>query len=815
MKDTMALNRNSNRSTVKQAGRSSSFRQRRELGFQELEARHLLATLVVNSTADGPVDLTDSVVTLRDAVSIANDSVGADTIAFDPSVFADSDASLIRLTAGELEITDTLTIDGSTGVEVTVTGDKDGDDVTVSGSITDVAGSFGGIAGAADDLLDDNSRVLNFSSLTGDLSLESVTVTGGRTTKRGSAESGGGILFGSSGQLTLTNSTLSGNSTSGSEASGGGIYSNSGAVTLIRSTLSGNSISGSFNSGGGIRTDSGAVSLTDSVLSGNSTRGYRGPGGGIYTESGSVSLVRSMLTGNSTDRFNGSGGGIHSRSGAVSLSSSTLSGNRTFGDSARGGGIFAGSGAVTLTSSTVSGNSTYGYITNNGGGIFAGSGVSLTSSTVSGNSAGGNGGGIVAYSGAVSLTSSTVRGNSAGRTAGGIFVRDLSTDPSFTIENSIIAGNVDNLTSPIFETAPDFLPDPDSTLTINYSLIGATDLVIGGAGNQVGTLAAPIDPLLGPLTDNGGPTQTHALLPDSPAINAGNDSVNQAEDQRGLSRNVNGVDIGAFELQVDAPPIVTSFTRDEGDVLDRPDLLSTISVSFDLDVSVSADDLVIRNDTLGGSLVDTSALLFNYDGQTRTATWDFSNLTLDAAFYSFELTGDIVSVEGNVSLEGNADGTAGGSYIEPVYVAITGDANLDGKVDVLGDGFLLVENLGTSGGVTWAQGDFNGDDRADVLSDGFVLVGHLGQSVVPPSTAFATASAMSKTAGPSAFTSFERTESKQPNVVLFDVAQEEDDQVVAVVQREAIEAATPDLAGDQARDDVFASKFADADLFWA
>jgi hypothetical protein len=152
-----------------------------------------------------------------------------------------------------------------------------------------------------------------------------------------------------------------------------------------------------------------------------------------------------MLTGNSTDRFNGSGGGIHSRSGAVSLSSSTLSGNRTFGDSARGGGIFAGSG------------------------------VSLTSSTVSGNSAGGNGGGIVAYSGAVSLTSSTVRGNSAGRTAGGIFVRDLSTDPSFTIENSIIAGNVDNLTSPIFETAPDFLPDPDSTLTINYSLIGATD----------------------------------------------------------------------------------------------------------------------------------------------------------------------------------------------------------------------------------------------------------------------------------------------------------------------------------------------------
>ena len=113
---------------------------------------------------------------------------------------------MIRLTEGELEITETLTIDGSTGFDVTVTGDASGDDVTLAGNITDVVASFGGTAGALEDLLDDNSRVLNFSALTGDLSLEGLTLTGGRTTADNqlisgqgfeSTHSGGGIHFAS------------------------------------------------------------------------------------------------------------------------------------------------------------------------------------------------------------------------------------------------------------------------------------------------------------------------------------------------------------------------------------------------------------------------------------------------------------------------------------------------------------------------------------------------------------------------------------------------------------------------------------------
>ena len=84
-------------------------------------------------------------------------------------------------------------------------------------------------------MLDDNTRVLNFSAATGDLTLAGLTLTGGRTT--GFDLEGGGILFDSDGTLTLTGSTVSGNSTAGNGADGGGIQTFSGAVTLASSTI--------------------------------------------------------------------------------------------------------------------------------------------------------------------------------------------------------------------------------------------------------------------------------------------------------------------------------------------------------------------------------------------------------------------------------------------------------------------------------------------------------------------------------------------------------------------------------------------------
>ena len=378
---------------------------------------------------------------LREAIEIANERSGADTITFASNVFTGGDNSVIRLTQGELVITDSLSIDGSSVSDVVITGDASNDDIRVSGTnITDVAASFGETAGDSDDLLDDNSRVLNFSGSTGYLTLSGLTITGGRTTSN--FEAGGGIRFDSDGALSLLQSTISGNSSA---------------------------------FGGGIVTDSGSVSLSNSTISGNSS---------TY------------------------GGGILTNYGAVSLSNSTLSGNSSGAD---GGGIFT----------------------------FLGS-VSLSNSTITGNSASGEGGGI------------------------GLRADDFNDGGRLTLHNSIVAGNTDD------GTAPDVLAvgDVANDLIVENSLIGNTTgsgiTSATGTGNILNQSA-----LLGSLADNGGPTLTHALLPGSQAINAGNndlaldiDNVVLTTDQRGETFDrirFGTVDIGAFESSfvAEAAPVVT------------------------------------------------------------------------------------------------------------------------------------------------------------------------------------------------------------------------------------------------------------------
>ncbi len=177
------------------------------------------------------------------------------------------------------------------------------------------------------------------------------------------------------------------------------------------------------------------------------------------------------------------------------------------------------------------------------------------------------------------------------------------------------------------------------------------------------------------------------------------------------------------------PPVVQSvvINGSSGQALDRPDLVNSFVAAFDVDVSVGAGDLTIRNDTLGGTVIDSSSLAMGYDPTTYTAAWGFGSLTLDPAFYSFELSGDIVSAQGGASMDGG--------FVEQVYIAVPGDANLDGQVDVLTDAAALITHLGSTDEATWAQGDFNGDDSVDVLGDAAILVAHLGQSVMPPAVA--------------------------------------------------------------------------------
>jgi predicted outer membrane repeat protein len=247
-----------------------------------------------------------------------------------------------------------------------------------------------------------------------------------------------------------------------------------------------------------------------------------------------VRLIGSTVSGNST--ING-GGGI--KAVTATLTGSTVSGNHAN----NGGGIQATT--VILTNSTLSGNSAR----HDGGGFFATT-ATLTNSTVSGNSALFQGGGVRAAAKLI-LLNATVTDNSA-FTGGGVF---LPSGGDSKVRNSIIAGNLIHLGGAG--------PDVSGAFTsAGHNLIGevtgATGFTNGVNGDLVGTVVNPIDPMLGPLAFNGGPTRTHALLAGSPAIDHGDNTGAPATDQRGLARVKDGdgdgtatIDIGASRPQTE------------------------------------------------------------------------------------------------------------------------------------------------------------------------------------------------------------------------------------------------------------------------
>jgi hypothetical protein len=334
-----------------------------------------------------------------------------------------------------------------------------------------------------------------------------------------------------------SNSTLS-NGGIGGAGLGGGLYVSGSSLTIAISTIASNQATGGsfglwggagYNSGGGLY-NVGTLTVSNSTLSGNSAYGGFGDGGGI-ANGGTLTVSNSTLSGNT--------GGIYNILGTLTVSNSTLSGNSSGGE---GGGIFNNHGTLTVNNSTLSGNSAL-----DGGGIYNDyyGALTVNNSTLSGNSAAGGGGGIFNF-GTLTVNNSTLSGNSATRSGGGLFV--YSGSP--VLDNTLIAGNFRGATG----TTRD---DVSGTLNAggDYNLIGdgtgMTGLSHGVNGNLVGSAAAPIDPLLGPLQDNGGPTKTHALLAGSPALNAGDPNQLGVADQRGLVR-AGGVNIGAYQASASA-----------------------------------------------------------------------------------------------------------------------------------------------------------------------------------------------------------------------------------------------------------------------
>ena len=246
-------------------------------------------------------------------------------------------------------------------------------------------------------------------------------------------------------------------------------------------------------------------------------------------------------------------------------------------------------------------------------------------------------------------------------------------------------------------------------------------------------------------------------------------------------------------------PAVVNVIRDGGNV-SRPDLLTTLAVVFDRDVDITASALSLVNESLGRAAVDLTEISFSYDATTFTATWDFSTLAepLSAAFYTATVDADAVTTAGsNITLARD--------FVHNEYVALVGDANLDGRVDVLGDAFILVSGLGASSGGTWQQGDFNGDGRVDVLGDAFPLVRNVGSSVLPPlggASGFSFASSLSSSTASDGATYLPVSSS----VVLQDDL--EDESVDSSQNQQILASSTeaPTLAGSQSLDEAFASE---------
>jgi predicted outer membrane repeat protein len=248
--------------------------------------------------------------------------------------------------------------------------------------------------------------------------------------------------------------------------------------------------------GGGI-AGSCPLIIINSTFRGNSASG----GGGGINASGTLTVTNSTFSGNS----GADGGGISSND-ALTVTNSTFSGNSASGGGA-GGGISVYYGTASVTNSTFSGNSATGG--GAAGGISISSGtLTVTNSTFSGNSApgGGGGGGISAYFGTARLANSIVANSPGGVNCSGKRVIDLG-------------GNVDDGTTCISSSSKNSLFETN--------------------------------PLLGPLANNGGPTQTMALLPGSPAATEGvvatcTDPPVNGRDQRGVSRGSSTCSSGAY-----------------------------------------------------------------------------------------------------------------------------------------------------------------------------------------------------------------------------------------------------------------------------
>lgn len=563
---------------------------------------HGQTTLTVNSTSDvDDQNNNNSQITLREAIRRANQISGQNTINFNSSLGANP---VIRVTGGEYRITDrviidarslqnNLVLDAQSDSRIFHVNDNSNGQILVRIYGIDVTGGnadgpgeagFGGAIINEENLrMMDCSVLSSFASSLGGGVHNFGTFNANRVAFQfNQAQNGGGICNAPGARCILTrsnfrnneadfggdggglfnqgNATLSRNQFIRNQAGGGGAFSNraNGVLQSTRDVFR-------FNTSrfGGAIDNAADLTISQAVIRSNSSTEL---GGGVSNFGGGVCRIsRSTLDDNSCDLY---GGALANDSGSslvvtdctiTNNVSETGAGLDNLGtamiddcqilrnEAQNGGGIYnLDNGFVSVTRTRLMLNSA-----NQGGAIHNFAEIEIATSLFDRNSAADYGGGIsVEDSGTLDIQNSTLSSNTAANYGGGIDnVGEVNIRSCTLTGNAASEGSSFFAFQGLFTANNNIVNNSDVAGSFNgsFNLFSASsaNVNVSGSNNLFST-----NPRLGNLTNNGGPTPTHALNSGSPAINRGGNFGGAATDQRGRNRVVGGrVDIGAFEAQ--------------------------------------------------------------------------------------------------------------------------------------------------------------------------------------------------------------------------------------------------------------------------
>jgi len=447
---------------------------------------------------------------------------------------------------------------------------------------------------------------------------------------------------------------------------------------------------------------------------------------GLYADFQDVTLTNCVFTGNTAQ--NGVGA-VSTVAGPMTLINCSVTNNK----GTIGGGVTSNGGTLTLLNCAITNNTS---TQNAGGGVRFNSSLgtgtlTVRNCTIAGNTAASAGGGIglSAFSGTATIENCTVTGNAVTGTPvnGGGGIGRFSGTGGIALESCIVAGNTSALGPDIGTAGP--------VLASNCAIGEAAGFILTGGSNNLSY--QPVANLkLGSLANNGGPTQTIALLPNSPCLDVGSNPSALATDQRGpgfARTSGSGTDMGAFELQ-SAPPTVTSVKVNDGSA--QRSVVTQATVEFSEAVTfpngIAAAFTLVRVGP--GAPTGVVNLVAVQSGTQVTLTFAAGGLVptgplnglIDGSYQLSVIASHVQGVGG--PLDGDGNGAGGDNFVTPTVGAdrihrLFGDVDGDGDVDAS-------DFAGFRGAFGSPDPVFDADGDGDVDSADFVgLRGRFGTSV--------------------------------------------------------------------------------------